>query len=196
MLTSPQPLDWDVQAHVGYSIVWHPTVYRNFEGQPESTSHPRPNPVDWNRLPFEDAQLDKIPPREGIYMMVHRYEHLAAVQHDIVLYLGEATNLRDRLRQHLVTARQSDQDSQIPENPSRHSDRMKLLFRLFSSLTIQYCTLEFSQEERRQLERQLIGLFDPPFNLHHRAVPRGRPLLGRPGTMKAVPGRPQPAFST
>ena len=95
-------------------------------------------------------------------MMLHRYEHLAAVKQDIILYLGEATNLRDRFRQHLATARQSAQESQLPSDPKTHTERMKLLFKLFTSLKIQYCTLEFSQEERRQLERQLIGLFDPP----------------------------------
>ena len=196
MLTWPQPLDWDLQPHVGCSIVWHPGVYRNFAGQPESTTSPLSKPLVWNQLPFEDAQLDKIPGRKGgIYMMLHQYEYLGAVNH-IVLYVGEAANLRERMHQHLSAARQAAQDSQFINDPSRHSDRLKLLFRIFNPLTIQYCTVEFRQEERRHLERQLIGLFDPPFNVHHRAAPRGSPMLSRPRTIPVVAGRQQPAFST
>ena len=195
MLTSPQPLDWSLQAYIGPSIVWHPGVYGNFEGRPESTTRPQGQELRWIVLPFEDAQIDKIPQRGGIYMMFHQHKYLASAQQDIVLYIGEATDLRDRLNEHLKMARKSAEDSQPHDDPKTHNDRLKLLFKLFPSLTIHFCILEFSQEERKQLERQLIGLFDPPFNLHHRPAPRGRPMVSRPGALSVVTGREQPAFS-
>ena len=195
MLTSPQPLDWSLQAYIGPSLVWHPRVYDNFEGLPESTSHPEGQQLKWNVLPFEEAQLDKIPQRGGIYIMLHQHEYLATGKQDIILYVGEATNLRERLRQHIEMAQESALDSQPHDDPKTHSERLKLLFRLFASLKIQYCTIEFAQDERRQLERQLIGLFDPPFNINHRPTPKGHPMLSRPGALGVVTGTEQPAFS-
>ena len=192
MLTSPQPLDWKLQSYIDTSILWHPRVYSNFGGPPEFTSQPHPQPLNWNILPFEEVQLDKIPRREGIYLIIHRYECLDSLQLNLTLYVGEATNLRERLRKHMDTARQSTNDL---KSPTLHRDRLKLLFRLFHSLSIQYCTLKSTQEEREDLEKQLIGLLDPPFNKKHRTVPRGQAILMRPGTIFANPGKPRPAFS-
>ena len=194
MLTVPQPLDWELQSYMDRSVIWHPRVYKNFSESPEFATHSRSQSLHWYSLPFEEAQLEKFPQREGIYLVIHRYMCLDSLHHDLILYLGEATDLRARVRQHWKTAQQPTDDSLL-RNAGRHADRLKLLFEVFDPLAIQYCTLEASQDERRQLERQLIGLFDPPFNVRHRPTPQGEPLLKLVGRIAAHPGTPQPAFS-
>ena len=195
MLTAPRPLDWTLQSYIDRSVIWHPQVYNGFREAPGFASQLRPQSLHWHTLPFEEAQLDKISQQGGIYVLMRRYECLDSLHQEIILYLGEATSLRARLRKHLDSAREPLKDSQLLSDFGRHPDRLKLLFELFQPLVIRYCTLDASQEERRELEKQLIGLLDPPFNLKHRPVPRGQPLLGRPGRIPARAGSPQPAFS-
>ena len=195
MLVSPRSLDWKRQPNMGPSIVWHPSVYNNFADPLQSTLQPLMQLPHWETLPFEDAQIEKIPQRSGIYVMVYQYRVLAVANQEVILYLGETEDLRDRVRQHLSTSRQSLQGP-IQVAPKTHDERMKLLFRIYTPLSIRYCPLDLPTEERLQLERELIGLFDPPFNVKHRPVPQGRPMLSRPGTIAATTGSPRPAFPT
>ena len=53
------------------------------------------------------------------------------------------------------------------------------MFSSFPNLDVLYRTLSLSEHERKELERNLISLLDPPFNWQHRARPRTKPIIGR-----------------
>ena len=194
MLIAPQPLDWDSQAHIGATTVWYPGVYDRFQGAPAFSSQSSPQALHWEQLPFEEAQLDKIPEQSGLYLIFRGFDCLGLTDREYILYIGESGNLRARLKRHLDSARDIPDGHYVP-NPSRHSDRMRSMFALFESLTLYFCPVNCTADERKELEKQLIGLLDPPFNWRHRPRPKHNPLIRRPGTIPVQASSPSPAFS-
>ena len=191
MLTSPNKLDWTKLRLYGSSIVWTPEVYQEFDIQLASTTNPSIGRIEWHQLPFEPAQEDKFPQRGGIYILTYNYRCLASLPQEVVLYLGESGNLRTRMKQHLEEAKQSRQArTGLVRKAATYEERMRLLFASLDTPMVRFCTLDLPQDERRDLERGLIGLLDPPFNREHRPKPKGQPMVERFGALVPQPGRP------
>ena len=193
MLISPQALDWNRLPRIGDRIVWTSETYGHFSRRFASASVPEAGAMDWQELPFEESQLDKIPRRGGIYLFTFTFHCLEFLRQDMILYLGEAGNLQTRVGQHWLTSRAALESGQST-NPVNHDQTMKLLFASFRNLMVSFCALNIPQDERRALERQMIGVLDPPFNWHHRPRPSGQPMVGRPGPNLLTTRAPQPAF--
>ena len=191
MLTSPQPLDWNRLPYISDSIIWTSQTYRQLSERFASNSTPQAGVMDWHQLPFEKVQLEKFPERGGIYIFTYNFRCLEFLDQRMLLYLGEAGNLRARLDRHWRI-------SQLAEASGRplHEKRLWTLFTSFNNLLVTYCTLDIPQDERKDLERQMIGVLDPPFNWVHRARPRRQGLVGRPGAISFSAGAARPAFAS
>ena len=196
MLTSPQALDWNRLPHIGDRIIWTSEAYGHLRGRFASTSTSQSGVMSWYQLPFEDAQVEKFPQQGGIYIFTFTFYCLEFLEHKMILYLGEAGNLRNRLRQHLQTSQLTEAQLNQSKRTTPHEKRLWSLFTSFQNLVVNYCTLDIPQDERRVLERQMIGVLDPPFNWQHRARPRGQPLVGRPGAIPYTARPSRPAFSS
>ena len=168
MLTSPQALDWNRLPHISNRIIWTSETYQQLSGRFVSTSAPHAGVMDWRRLPFESSQLDKFPNGGGIYIFTFTFNCLEFFEQEMVLYLGEAESIQNRMRQHWQTSQGRAPQISASGQRSTHLQRMGFLFSSFQKLKVSYCVLGISADERKELERQMIGVLDPPFNWEHR----------------------------
>ena len=104
------------------------------------------------------------------------------------MYIGEAGNLHDRLKEHFETSQKGPTTVSLERPIPIHEERLRHLFTTFETLTVRYHVIKATQDERKTLERTLICLLDPPFNLNHRPKPTGVPTVGSkyPLAMKAA----------
>ena len=150
------PIDLNRARHVSARITWAAEVYQHYIG-----GHPAIEPP-WRCLPFDIPQLDKLPPRSGLYAITYKYQCLGFTEQEIVMYIGEADNLQSRfVNEYKAIATSNPVENTQSANPKRRQDRLQHLFTKFDNLLVHYCTTEASQEERRSVERELIGLLDP-----------------------------------
>ena len=194
MTTSPLPIDWSLLQHIGSRITWTATTYQHFGTNLAVSPSPTPPESGWYRLPFEPVQLDKLPERQGLYAFVYTYLCLGFPEQQIVLYLGETENLRNRLGNYNIQIQKRTGKAKIDNLANTREERLDLMFSQFHDLELLYCTLELTKWERKHLERNLIRLLDPPFNWHHRAIPKIPPIIGRPGGISTRTGQRRPAF--
>ena len=194
MLTLPPALDWPRQQFIGIRVIWDATIYRTYNDPP--VMHPSPPPIDteWHGLPFGEGQVDKFPQRSGLYAFTYKYSCLGFPEQDMVMYIGEAGNLRTRLKQHFETSQKGPPATSL-ERPLRGSDeRLRHLFSTFEGLIVRYRVINATPKERRALERALISLLDPPFNWQHRPKPTGVPAVGPTGPIPVKEGKLTSAF--
>ena len=195
MLIKNQPLDWKRLQHIGTSITWEADTYNHFKAKPDDSQNPTATEMEWHSLPFEEVQLDKFPERPGVYAFTFKYLCLGFPEREIILYVGEAENLRSRLEQHVKLAKVELQNINQIRPVKTHTKRLKYLFSTFEGLAVRYCAVNATEEERMNLEKDLIGLLDPPFNWLHRPRPTREPTIGRPGTILINPAAATPAFA-
>ena len=193
MAIQQQPLDWARLNHIGTRITWEDATYQHFKDQASTNTAPAASGMGWIYLPFESVHLDKLPELSGIYAFSYTYRCLGFPEQQIIMYVGETGNLRDRLKQHMGTAEGTHEGNQAAR-PDPHADRLRYLFSTFQNLTMIYHTLNVTQDERWDLERNLINLLDPPFNWKHRPRPGTAPTIGRPGKILTNPRAAAPAF--
>ena len=110
------------------------------------------------------------------------------------MYVGEAENLRARLGNHIETAQGTRRNTSRDRSLRTHKDRLSHLFSTFEHLTMRYCAMNLPEDERLELERNLISLLDPPFNWQHRPRLTLAPTVGRPGSIPTKPREATPAF--
>ena len=190
MTTLPLALNWKRLPHVGTKITWTAETYQHLSAPPSKANEPK-----WRSLPFEPIQMDKLPARSGFYAFVYIYHCLGFPKQEIIMYVGESSNLRKRFKEYEKLA-EGEPEGGDPSNPSENRrERLKYLFATFKNLTVRYCTTKVSQEERRETEQDLISLLDPPFNWKHRATPTQAPIIGRPGSILVKTKDAEPAFA-
>ena len=193
MSTQPLPLDWKVQPHISSRIMWDASVYRHFKASGSVSLSPTPSDPPWYCLRFEPNERDKFPERDGIYAFTYTHKSLGFPTQEIVLYIGEAENLRKRFRTYFDALENGVISSNDP--PNTYPGRIGFMVSTFRNLYVRYRTLDGDKPLRKQLERNLIGLLDPPFNWMHRARPKMAPIFGRPGsTIPVKPKTKQSAF--
>lgn len=193
MQHQPLTLDWQRLRYVGSTIRWDASIYQHFSMTHVPSLKPKQIGQLWHRLPFESIQLDKFPIRAGIYALAYTYNCLSFPAQEIILYIGQASNLRKRLCRYLRDFRHPIM--QDHSRPSTRKERLNFMFSTFNPLHVYYCTLEGSEQERIELERNLVGLLDPLFNWQHKPRPMAGPIIGRPGKVSVATGLRQPAFS-
>ena len=194
METKPQALDWTRLNHTGTRIVWEAATYRHFKDPSSDGSSPPTSSRAWVSLPFEKAHVDKLPEGGGIYAFAYTYRCLGFPEQEIIMYVGEAENLRARLGQHIGTIQGTRRNTSTAPSLGTHTGRLRHLFLTFENLTINYCAMNLPEDERLELERNLISLLDPPFNWKHRPRPKLAPTVGRPGSILTNPRKATPAF--
>lgn len=194
METKPQALDWKRLNHIGTGIVWEAATYRHFKDPLTAGSAPAASGREWVSLPFEKSQVDKLPQGGGIYALAYIYKCLGFPEQEIIMYVGEAENLRSRLGNHIDTAQGTRRNTSKDRSLRTHKDRLSHLFLTFEHLTMRYCAMNLREDQRLELERNLISLLDPPFNWKHRPRPTLAPTIGRPGSILTKPGDATPAF--
>ena len=195
MLTLPQALDWKRQSYIRLRVTWEAATYRHYQDQLIITPELGAGENEWFSLPFADGQLDKFPTRGGFYAFTYKYACLGFPEQDIVLYIGETNNLRERLGNHMGKRQEASQGITPVRPLPAHTDRLKYLFSTFEPLTVRFCPIKLNQKERRELERILISLLDPPFNLKHRPTPVGEPIVGKLYTIQVKEGTGTSAFT-
>ncbi len=197
MLRLPQPLDWNRLRHLSTQITWQADTYQYFERDPIRTGEITEPGTEWESLPFDESQLGKFPERGGFYAFSFTYACLGFPKQEIILYVGEAANLRNRLSQHFETAKTKPKALANADQLTDHTSRLAHLFTTFQQLTVRYCAITLPQEERRDLERNLISLLDPPYNLRSRAKPARVPVIEPPSGLIATTAKAaKPAFET
>lgn len=194
MMTQPIPVDWTRIDQIGTRIVWENAAYQHFKDGPEVNPAPTTGGAAWIRLPFEPVHVDKLPELGGLYAFSYTYRCLGFLEQEIIMYVGEAENLRTRLNQYMGIANGISGGNSPATRPRTRIERIRHLFSTFQDLAMLYRTLNLTQDERRALERNLINLLDPPYNWQHRPSLRARPTIGRPGTILATSGDATPAF--
>ena len=168
------PLNWNRAPHVSARITWTAEVYEHLSGECPAIEPP------WRSLPFEVVHLDKLPPRSGLYAITYAYQCLGFPKQEIIMYVGEADNLQSRFSEYKSIASANPIRKAQQAKPQNRRLRLRYLFTKFDKLSVQYCTTEASQEERKNAERELISLLDPPFNWRHRPNPITEPTIGHP----------------
>ena len=195
MLELPQPLDWNRLRHLSLQIMWQADTYKHFEKDPVDREKVAEPGTEWQSLPFEEIQLDKFPARGGLYAFSFSYACLGFPEQEIIMYVGEAANLRSRLSQHFETARTVPQPLESADQLTDHASRLAHLFTTFKGLMVRYCAVTLSPSERRDFERNLISLLDPPYNRKSRARPGLRPVIEPPSGLIPTTAKPaKPAF--
>ncbi len=197
MATQPQPLDWTRLNHIGTRITWEAQTYQHFKDQVKTSPAYSASGLDWVCLPFESAHMDKLPVAGGIYAFSYTYGCLGFPEQKIIMYVGETENLRSRLNEYMgiyIGISEGIPEDDPAARPNRRNDRLRHLFSTFEKLEMLYCTLNLTEDERCDLERNLINLLDPPFNWAHRPKPKRAPTIGRPGTILTNPTVATSAF--
>ena len=194
MLKLPQALDWKRLSFIGNRVTWEAKTYERYRDQPVVQPDQAASGTTWNCLPFEAVQIDKFPTRGGMYAFTYTISCLGFPEQDVVMYVGEAQNLRNRLDRHLKTSREGSENTNSIRTLDRDVDRLRYLFSTFKGLTVHYCPMDLTQKDRRELERNLISLLDPPFNVIHKPAPRGEPIVRRKRFL-AKAGNTAPAFA-
>ena len=195
MFTLPPALDWSRQQFIRMTVVWDATIYRGYKNPPTINPSPPPQDEKWHSLAFDKTQLDKFPKRGGIYAFIYRYSCLGFPEQGVVLYVGEAGNLYNRFKGHFRTSEKGALGIS-PERPlPDHEERLKYLFSTFEGLTVRYRVIDATQKERREFERTLINLLDPPFNWKNRPKPTENPVVGQRPRIPVKEGVSFTAFS-
>ena len=194
MLTSTQPLDWARLSYVGSRITWTAATYQHLRSKLAVSSDPTKSGTEWYRLPFEPVQLDKLPTRSGIYAFAYTYLCLGFPEQEIILYVGEAGNLQNRFKGYFREREKELGDIGVDNPPKSHEERLRLMFSWYQNLNVLFCTPSIALKQRRELERNLISLLDPPFNWNHRVKPKTRPIIDRLGPISVTPLPKRAAF--
>lgn len=117
------------------------------------------NGINWTTVDFNKANISSLNQVSGIYMYTfrpHNFSHLG-FNSDVVLYIGQATNLRTRLMTYFHypnSVKASDQERRF----------MILFFGDFLQLNY-YETPHLNQQQLDILEHDLIDSILPPYNL-------------------------------
>ena len=189
---TPGSLAWRSQAFLDRSTIWIETVYQHFQTRPQVGPPRRSISPRWHKLPFDDTQVVKIPKSSGLYMFLSEHEIWSTFCFTAVLYVGETRSLRRRFNQYLEKKSRVVKQS-IPSiiSPAEEERGISALFAYYSRLTFCFCEVDVYENDRKELERQLIGVFDPPINSYSRPNPRGPALTPLRRVLTARLGSPR-----
>lgn len=110
--------------------------------------------INWHYEKFVEANKNVIPSRPGVYMFTVHLGVAGIERHSIILYFGEAKNLRTRFKQYL-----RERDGVQPTD-REHIKKMLNIYR--NRVEFGYCCLGRYQVE--QVQDILIEAFDPCCN--------------------------------
>lgn len=190
---TPGSLEWRSQAFLDRSTVWIDNVYRHFETNLQVGPPRRLISLSWHKLPFDDTQVVKIPKSSGLYMFLSEHRIWSAFSFTVVLYVGETSSLQRRFNQYLneeIRVERQRVPSRISDLPEEERV-ISALFTYYSRLTFCFCEVDADNNDRKELERQLIGVFDPPINSYSRPNPRGPALTPHRRGLTARLGSPR-----
>jgi hypothetical protein len=115
--------------------------------------------INWTTISFARHSIASLSNVQGIYMFTFNPYCFSMLNHnaDIVLYIGQASNLRTRLTKYLY----------YPNSKSASDQEKRFMILFFSDfLKIHYFqTRNLSQIDLDSLEYSLIDSILPPFNL-------------------------------
>jgi hypothetical protein len=114
--------------------------------------------INWITFDFNRASVDAIDDVQGIYMFTFNPYIFSLSNHnaDVVLYIGQASKLKERLNKYFYypkSKKASDQERRY----------MILFFSNYLKIHI-YETINWNQEDLDKLEHCLIDSILPPFN--------------------------------
>jgi hypothetical protein len=119
--------------------------------------------INWNTVDFKRAAINALNPVQGIYMFTFDPYKFSLSNHeaDLVLYIGQAANLQDRLSgyfDYVKSKKAADQEK-----------RMMILFWGDYLKLKYYQTPNLSVADLDNIEYSLIDSILPPFNLKIRS---------------------------
>ncbi len=116
--------------------------------------------LDWQYQKFVEANQNMIPSRPGVYMFIVRPRSANIEYHSIILYFGEATNLRKRFKQYIA-----ERDGVKPTD-RKH---IKAMLNIYKN-RVEFAFTTLGRYQITQVEDLLIDAFDPCCNHKKSAV--------------------------
>ena len=122
-------------------------------------------PLDWQCVKFERDNASLVPTEKGIYAFFIEPRIAQFPSHGYLMYIGQTghnseRNLRKRFRDYLYDKNLSKR--KLLKSPSR-AHIHDLLNTWAGYLYFYYAEVDTTQTNLRQLERQLLDTFIPPF---------------------------------
>lgn len=129
--------------------------YRHWEAETEVLDTFTPN---WQQVKFERPNASQVPEKMGIYMFVAQPSGFLSVngQHRYIMYVGQASNLRERFSQYFGYVRKA-----------KRKDQLKRIMVLIWQERLQFHYFEtpgFTDQQLTKIEFDLINMTIPPIN--------------------------------
>lgn len=124
-----------------------------------------PISLNWKCVKFERGRANQIPTEKGVYAFFVEPRIAQFPSHGYLMYIGQAghnsqRNLRKRFSDYLYDKNRSERE--LLKSPSR-AHIHDMLNTWADYLYFYYAEVDTTQTNLRQLERQLLDTFIPPF---------------------------------